>query len=77
MFSCYNDYYHLTNWLGVCDKWKKKQWFTKKKLCSLLKINHFNKYEKELWKKSYESDISPNKYIDKLLLITNDRFTPF
>ena len=28
-------------------------------------------------KKSYESDISPNKYRDKLLLITNDRFTPF
>lgn len=49
----------------------------KKKLYSLLKINHFNKYEKELWKKSYEGDISRNKYIDKLLLITNDRFTPF
>ena len=54
--------------------YKKKK---KKKLCSLLKINHFNKYEKELWKKSYEGDISRNKYIDKLLLITNDRFTPF
>ena len=30
-----------------------------------------------MWKKSYEYDISHNKYIDKLLPITNDRFTPF
>ena len=56
---------------------KKNNDLQKRKLCSLLKINYFNKYEKELWKKSYESDISPNKYIDKLLLITNDQFTPF
>ena len=56
---------------------KKNNDLQKNKLCSLLKINHFNKYEKELWKKSYECDISHNKYIDKLLLITNDRFTPF
>ena len=54
--------------------YKKKK---KKKLCSLLKFNHFNKYEKEFWKKSSEGDISPNKYIDKLLPITNDQFTPF